>query len=138
MANAETPATWPPTRDAILSQDWANASDSALTCNRKPRQFISGSMAERRASLQNCANDNSPSSPMALEWNEYRIAAIRTYGDGVARPSPMPGQREYRVRYTVSMLVSSVTSWWLCQDAEKVSRLRDLKSRRLASLASSK
>ena len=31
------------------------------------------------------------------------------------------------------MLVSSVTSWWLCQHAEKVSRLRDIKSGRLAS-----
>ena len=30
------------------------------------------------SSLQNCANDNSPSSPLALEWNDYRIAAIRT------------------------------------------------------------
>ena len=34
--------------------------------------------AERRASLQNCANDDSPSSPMALEWNDYRTVAIRT------------------------------------------------------------
>jgi hypothetical protein len=35
--------------------------------------------------------------------------------------------------YTASMRVSSVTSWWLCQHAEMVSRLRDLKSGRLAS-----
>ena len=48
-------------------------------------------------------------------------------------PSTKPGPREYRLRYTVSMLVSSVTSWWLCQHAEKVSRLRNIKSGRLAS-----